>query len=125
MCEQNDRTKFVPGNFNDTIAIQNTQVVCTRHPIWLQQEGEDTEAAGTPSARRQEVMAKSPNYRTGHDGNDHHPTLGRLFNRTGKELQKLQFEMKNARVVERNTVGGWQEPEPGCMENLLGLLYPE
>ena len=39
MCEQNDRTEFVPGNFNDTIAIQNTQVLCTRHPISLQREG--------------------------------------------------------------------------------------
>lgn len=35
MCEQNDRTKFVPGNFKDTIAIQNTQVLYTRHLILL------------------------------------------------------------------------------------------
>lgn len=51
--------------------------------------------------------------------------MGKLFKRTGKEFKKLQSEMKNARVVERNTVGGWEESEPDCMENLLGLLRPE
>lgn len=30
MCKQNDKTKFVPGNFNlNSIATQNTQTACT------------------------------------------------------------------------------------------------
>lgn len=30
MCKQNDKTKFVPGNFDlNSIATQNTQTACT------------------------------------------------------------------------------------------------
>ena len=50
---------------------------------------------------------------------------GKLFKRIGKGFKKLQFNMKNAHVVERNTAGRKEESESGYLENLLGLLCPD
>ena len=55
MCEQNDKTNCVPGNFNDTIAIQNTQVLYTLHLILLWWKG-TAQVVGTLCIRHQKVM---------------------------------------------------------------------